>query len=310
MLLDESAATAVYASEEVIMYRRILIAVDPEGLVGGAASAVAALAEPEGAQVRLVAIARDSDDAGAAPAGEETLQRLSQELQARHQSVEVERREGGGGPVADQLAESARAFEADLIVLGSHRRGDVAGFFVGSVGHALATQVSTPILVVSHASSKALATLRRIVVAVDGGEFCRQAVAAAGALAGPETEVTAIYVNNPTARPVAYPFYHDPTPADVDGTRALNDAFDALRTAGVYAARRLVYSLDSRGAVIARAADDLDADLIVLGSRRPGNLESLVLGSVAHDVISRTHRPVLVATGAGNDGAADADRSG
>ena len=119
------------------MYRRILIAVDPEGLVGGAASAVAALAEPEGAQVRLVAIATDSADAGAAGAGEETLERLSRELQARHLSVEVERREGGGKAVADLLAESARVFDADLIVLGSHRRGDVAGFFVGSVGHAL-----------------------------------------------------------------------------------------------------------------------------------------------------------------------------
>jgi nucleotide-binding universal stress UspA family protein len=48
------------------------------------------------------------------------------------------------------------------------------------------------------------------------------------------------------------------------------------------------------GAIVA-AAGRLDADLVVLGSRRPSHLGGLVLGSVAHEVIHQLRRPVLLA---------------
>lgn len=88
----------------------------------------------------------------------------------------------------------------------------------------------------------------------------------------------------------------DPTPAEEEGSRALNDALQVLGEAGVRAAGKRVYGLEGTAAAIARAADELDADLVVLGSRRPGNVEALLLGSVAHGVIARTRRTVLVAT--------------
>ena len=46
---------------------------------------------------------------------------------------------------------------------------------------------------------------------------------------------------------------------------------------------------------IARLADKHDANLIVMGSRGQTALRSLVLGSVAQDVLARTQRPVLLA---------------
>lgn len=280
------------------MYRRILIAADPKGLVAGAAPAVAALAGPEGAQVRLLTVVAPGERGGPAPEAEEVLRRLSQELEARHLPVEVERRETADEPVAEAIAASARAFEADLIVLGSHRRGDIAGFFVGSVGNALASRVSTPILVVSSGLAQPPAGLRHLLVAVDGGELAHQAVVTAAALAGPETEVTALYVDNSAGGLGAYPLYVDPTPAEEEGSQALDDALEVLRGAGVHASSQRTYALDGTAAAIARAADELEADLIVLGSRRPGNIEALLLGSVAHGVIARTRRTVLVATGA------------
>jgi nucleotide-binding universal stress UspA family protein len=287
------------------MYRRILIAVDPQGLVTGAAPAVAALAAPEGAQVRLVSVHAGVDHAGPEP-GEQILRRLSQELQAHRLAVQVERREESGEPVAEAIATSAAAFGADLIVIGSHRRGDVRGFFIGSVGRALAARVSTPILVVSHGPVRPPAVLRHVLVAVDGGELSNQAVLAAAALAGPQTEVTALYVDisasglgaYPSSGLGAYPLYTDPSPADQEGARALEAAVKVLRDAGVNAVSRRAYSLDGTAAAIARTADELDTDLIVLGSRRPGNLEALLLGSVAQSVVARTRRAVLIATGA------------
>lgn len=280
------------------MYRRILIAADPQGLVAGAAPAVAALAEADGAQVRLVAVAGHDDNAATAPEAEEVLRHLSQELEARHPPVDVDRRKADGQPVAEAIAASARSFDADLIVLGSHRRGDVAGFFVGSVGKALAARVSTPILVVARGQVQPPAGLRHVLVAVDGGELSHQAVVTAAALAGPETEVTALYVDSSAGGLGAYPLYVDPTLAEEEGSRALDDALGVLREAGVHGSSQRSYSLDGTAAGIARAADELDADLIVLGSRRPGNVEALLLGSVAHGVIARTRRAVLVATGA------------
>ena len=285
------------------MYRRILIAADPRGLVAGAAPAVAALAEPEGARVRLVTVGTQGGR-GAGQNVEEVLRHLSQELEGRHLPVDVERREADGERVAEAIADSAREFEADLIVLGSRRHGDVAGFFVGSVGKAVASRVSTPMLVVSRVEREPPSGLRRVLVAVDGGELSHQAVVTAAALAGPETEVTPLYVDNTASGLGAYPLYVDPTPAEEEGSKALDDAMQVLREAGVRGASQRAYGLEGTAAAIARAGDELDADLIVLGSRRPGNIEALLLGSVARSVIARTRRTVLVASGPSPSGTA------
>jgi nucleotide-binding universal stress UspA family protein len=42
------------------------------------------------------------------------------------------------------------------------------------------------------------------------------------------------------------------------------------------------------------AADDIDASLIVLGSRGLHGVRERVAGSVSHDVVTHVHRPVLI----------------
>ncbi|MGB3633639.1 MAG: universal stress protein [Rubrobacteraceae bacterium] len=73
--------------------------------------------------------------------------------------------------------------------------------------------------------------------------------------------------------------------------------------------------------VILKLGDDIEADLIVLGSRGLGPVRRLVLGSVSEEVVHHARRPVLVARGGerawppeqvvvGDDGSEEAERTG
>jgi nucleotide-binding universal stress UspA family protein len=64
--------------------------------------------------------------------------------------------------------------------------------------------------------------------------------------------------------------------------------------AGLVAQPRVVNRDDEIVAVILAVASDLDASVIVLGTRGLGGVKSLVLGSVSHSVLHHADRAVLV----------------
>jgi nucleotide-binding universal stress UspA family protein len=70
---------------------------------------------------------------------------------------------------------------------------------------------------------------------------------------------------------------------------------DALTQAGVKAhgeVRNTMFGYAARE--IVSDADEIGADVIVMGSRGRGDLTGLLLGSTAHKVIHLSHRPVLI----------------
>jgi nucleotide-binding universal stress UspA family protein len=90
---------------------------------------------------------------------------------------------------------------------------------------------------------------------------------------------------------------------DDDGTdaalkkAALDTATEGAQratAAGLIAEARVVNRRGDIAADILTVADDVDAGLIVLGTRGLGPVKSLMLGSVSHAVLHHADRPVLV----------------
>lgn len=69
---------------------------------------------------------------------------------------------------------------------------------------------------------------------------------------------------------------------------------DLARAAGLVAAPRIAGEHGSVAQAILAAADDVDADAIVLGTRGRGGVASFLLGSVSHEVVQHADRAVIV----------------
>lgn len=141
----------------------------------------------------------------------------------------------------------------------------------------------------------------RILVAIDGSDSADigvQVVASASWPAG--TAVRVVQVIDPATLMIGGPFgvyAAAEAPADVERITAENVERAAARlTAAGLAAEHAV--LRGRPATeIVDAARELEADLVVLGSRGHGTIELMLLGSVSAEVVDHSPAPVLVARG-------------
>lgn len=85
-----------------------------------------------------------------------------------------------------------------------------------------------------------------------------------------------------------------PGPREEEAHKTVRSQLEQIQGEGVDATletRTLV--LGGPGHAIAQIADEVDADLIVVGTRGHSSVPGLVLGSVAHRLIHVAHRPVL-----------------
>jgi nucleotide-binding universal stress UspA family protein len=141
-----------------------------------------------------------------------------------------------------------------------------------------------------------VAAVKRIVVGVDGSDAGKHAVEWTARLAkAMRSEVIAVYaLDIPVALPDPYtmPLYLD------DKVRAgiekdlVTKWCRPLKTAGV---RFRAVLQDGRPAsVILDLADKEKADLVVVGRRGRGEVAELLLGSVSHEVVLHSRRPVLL----------------
>ena len=139
--------------------------------------------------------------------------------------------------------------------------------------------------------------MRTILIATDGSDPASAAVAAGLELAADESaEVVLVHVisildlSSTTSggeKPQRVPRAEDDP--------VLCAAVDRARAAHLVARTELLIGYPPKQ--ILRVAREIDADLIVVGTRGLGRMKSAVLGSTSHDVLEHSDRPVLVVRG-------------
>lgn len=84
-------------------------------------------------------------------------------------------------------------------------------------------------------------------------------------------------------------------------TKVLDDALDVAKSAGIPADTRLVEQTGQRlGEVVAAAARDWEADLVVVGTHGRRGVGRVMLGSGAEQVLRLSPVPVLAVRGTGD----------
>lgn len=204
------------------------------------------------------------------------------------------------GAVVPALADAARDWEADMLVVGTRHQGRMKRWVDGSVSGALAVCAPCPLLVVpvEYEEANGYAPLARILLATDGSPASAQAIEAALRLAEPQTTLRAIYVvdrSSVAGDPVPGSVLEDAL-ADL-GRKALAGAHEQLDPSGRAYETALVATgrmRDDIAHTVLRDAQDCQADLVVLGTQGRRGVARWLLGSVAQRAIEVTHVPLLL----------------
>lgn len=185
------------------------------------------------------------------------------------------------------LRQFAADLDADLIVLGGKHHAAPDRWFGGSTGLNVARTTTVPLLV----TAGPVATVHRVLVAVDLSPAARPTLAAAQRYAGLlGAELRALSVLEPL------PVIPDiPTP-DMSGYYALcedqlrRDVWPLISTPGVETLVRYGMAVET----ILREAADWRADLVVVGSHGKGWAERLLIGSVTERLLNHLPTSLLV----------------
>ena len=143
-----------------------------------------------------------------------------------------------------------------------------------------------------------------VLLCYDGSEGAREAITVAGQLLA-SREALVLHVVESLSPAVFYGAGGDATsppegevPLHVDSVEAArrlaSEGVEAARAAGFDAAPLVDVTPGAAALRIANVADEYKASAIVVGARGLSKLRSIVLGSVSHEVVQYSKRPVLV----------------
>jgi nucleotide-binding universal stress UspA family protein len=200
------------------------------------------------------------------------------------------------GDISSMIELAMHEKHADVVVMGTHGRGLVGRWLIGSVTQSLLRKINVPILTVCHATGPL--SFKRILFATDFSEGSAEGLDFIMDLAATlNAEVIVAHVID--KRPMVT--YETPEVAavfDAEQQRFLEEAQTAFKQLEVEASTRKVRVETVLGEgipadAIARIADENTVDFIVLAVSRKSRMDRILLGSTAEKVIRDANVPVL-----------------
>lgn len=198
----------------------------------------------------------------------------------------------------DAILSAATKHNADLIVMGSHGHTGLSHLMLGSVAERTLRGATVPVLVVKEEKAKAAKAIGRIVFATDfsahAGAAAELAVGFAKAL-GASVEIC--HVQSMQTQP--WMSIEPPPPSDWvealrrEASERVQEVLAEFTKAGVEARTHLIE--DTPSLAIPALAEELQADLIVMGTRGHSGLRHVLLGSVAERTVRMATCSVLTA---------------
>jgi nucleotide-binding universal stress UspA family protein len=280
-------------------FERILLATDGSDAARAAVDATIALAKSPTVKVRVVQV-------------------WNLEIRHRHGSADLEVR-GEAGKLVDATVErlfragviaereicradsthvaaaiacAAKVFEADVVVIGSRGLLDWQALTVKSGTSQILCGLDCPVLIVRGVPSGPSIRSWKVLLAVAAGDDLEPGVRAATSIGRSDESVVVVHVAQTIAG--LHRFAYLESGAEIRETMA--QASKLLGEAGVKVQGVVAHTGPVTKAV-SEIAMEADADLIVIGSSRVGDIGSLFLSSVAFDLLQSTERPPLVAGG-------------
>jgi nucleotide-binding universal stress UspA family protein len=208
------------------------------------------------------------------------------------------------GHPSEEIAAIADKHKVDLIVMGSHGHGALAGLILGSVANGVLSRTTKPILLLREKHAFAGDTLK-VGIAVDGSKYGRAAVRYVlrhADLFGANAKFTLIHVAPDFAGAVMPDMAGLAMPAFTD------EEIRAMQKKACEAAVAPARKLLAKGGIAAEEVclagnpgDEISAyakkrklDLLVMGSHGLGSFKRAVLGSVATRVAAHCETPILL----------------
>ena len=287
--------------ESMLRIDRILWPTDLSTGAGRAFPHAAAFAEWHEAELHVLHVSTDDEEAGGFPLTKGTLGNYlatgdadGPPLALDQLSIRQERRTGASP--ASEITAYAAAESIDLIVMGTHGQRGLRRLLIGSVTEEVVRTAPCPVFTIRAADRPRPArTVRTILAPVDFSEASTLAVRHAKELALTYgAQVTLLHAVEEAAYPSAYGLEAAPLPNSRVVQRVEKSLANLARDEIGYEHVMVEASIGYAPSTILDYAEREAVDLIVIASHGRTGLERMLLGSVTERVVRRAPCPVFV----------------
>lgn len=196
-----------------------------------------------------------------------------------------------------QVTATADSVDADLIIMGPHRRQILRDIFTGTTVERTIREASMPIIMANSVPARGY---DRVMIATDLSECSAKAFASAEALGLLQNaQVTVFHAYGAPAEGLLFRSGMSAEQAKAyrveEASKAERDLETHLRSAKYSPAESRIELIETSAAEgVRRGAQMCKADLLVIGTRGMSGVKSFVIGSVAHELLRSSEIDVLV----------------